>query len=108
MNSVNKVYLTGQLENQPEIRTFQNGNKVARFSLSTREEFTDPQGQQRSNTQWHFITAWGSLAERVGEELEKGSKVSIEGRLVTKNYTDRKSGLRKYVTQVEANVFEIR
>lgn len=102
MNAINKVQLTGNLGNNPEIKIFDNGNKLARFSMATTEEFTTRNGEKSSNTQWHFITAWGKLAEHVEAEFKKGSFVSIEGRLLTRNYTD-KNGQKKYITEIVAN-----
>jgi single-strand DNA-binding protein len=102
MNTVNRVQLTGNLGNNPEIKIFENGGKLAKFSMATREEFTTRSGEKSSSTQWHFVTAWGKVAERIEAELTKGSFVSIEGRLVTRNYTD-KNGVKKYVTEVVAN-----
>jgi single-strand DNA-binding protein len=102
MNAINRVQLTGNLGNNPEIKTFDNGNKLARFSMATKEEYTTRGGEKSADTQWHFVTAWGKVAERVESEFKKGSFVSIEGRLVTRNYTD-KNGQKKYVTEVVAN-----
>ncbi len=102
MSTINRVQLTGNLGNNPEIKTFENGSKLARFSMATKEEYTSRSGEKSSDTQWHFISAWGKVAERIETELKKGSFVSIEGRLVTRNYTD-KSGQNKYVTEVVAN-----
>lgn len=98
----NRVQLTGNLGKDPEIRTFDNGQKMAKFSLATKEEFTNRNGERSSNTTWHFITAWGKIAERVEAELHKGSFVSIEGRISTRNYTD-KEGQKRYVTEIVAN-----
>lgn len=102
MSTINRVQLTGNLGNNPEIKIFENGNKLARFSMATKEEFTNRAGEKASDTQWHFVTAWGKTAERVEAELRKGSFVSIEGRLTTRNYTD-KNGQKKYITEVVAN-----
>jgi single-strand DNA-binding protein len=102
MNTVNRVQLTGNLGSNPEIKNFENGSKLAKFSMATKEEFTTRSGEKSSNTQWHYITAWGKIAERIENELQKGSFVSIEGRLVTRNYTD-KNGQKKYITEVVAN-----
>ena len=102
MNAINKVQLTGNLGNTPEIKIFENGNKLARFSMATKEEYTTRSGEKSSDTQWHFISAWGKVAERIETELQKGSFVSIEGRLVTRNYMD-KNGQKKYVTEIVAN-----
>ncbi|WP_317897956.1 single-stranded DNA-binding protein [Aurantibacillus circumpalustris] len=101
MNAINKVQLTGNLGNDPEIKNFENG-KLAKFSMATKEEFTTRSGERSSDTQWHYIIAWGKVAERVENEFKKGSFVSIEGKLVTRNYTD-KNGQKKYVTEVVAN-----
>lgn len=102
MNKVNRVQLTGNLGNKPEIRTFDDGNKVARFSMATNEEYTTKKGDKATDTQWHFVTVWGKLAGMVETELVKGSYVSVEGKLVTKNYVD-KNGQKKYVTEIVAN-----
>ena len=101
MNVTNRVQLTGNLGNDPEIKTFENG-KLAKFSMATKEEFTTRSGEKSSDTQWHFVIVWGKLAERVETELKKGSFVSIEGKLVTRSYVD-KNGQKKYVTEVVAN-----
>ena len=102
MNTVNRVQLTGNLGANPDIKTFDNGKKVAHFSMATKEEYTDRSGEKVTTVQWHYITAWGKIAERIELELKKGSFVSIEGRLTTRNYTD-KTGLKKYITEIVAN-----
>jgi len=102
MNTVNRVQLTGNLGRDPEIKTFENGSKLAKFSMATKEEYTTRTGEKASDTQWHYVTAWGKIADRIESELSKGSFVSIEGRLVTRNYTD-KNGVKKYITEIVAN-----
>ncbi len=102
MNTTNRVQLTGNLGNNPEIKNFENGSKLARFSMATKEEYTTRSGEKSSDTQWHFVSAWGKIAERIEAELQKGSFVSIEGRLVTRNYVD-KNGQKRYVTEIVAN-----
>lgn len=102
MNAINRVQLTGNLGNNPEIKTFENGNKLAKFSMATKEEYTTRSGEKSTDTQWHYVTAWGKLAEQIETELKKGSFASIEGRLVTRNYTD-KNGQKKYITEIVAS-----
>lgn len=102
MSTINKVQLTGNLGNDPEIKTFDGGNKLARFSMATTEEYTTRNGERAKNTQWHYVTAWGKLAERIESELKKGSYVSIEGRISTRNYTD-KNGQKRYITEIVAS-----
>ncbi len=102
MNTNNRVQLTGNLGNNPEIKVFENGNKLAKFSMATKEEYVTKSGDKNSDTQWHFVCAWGKVAEQIETEFKKGSFVSIEGKLVSKSYTD-KNGQKKYVTEVVAN-----
>src|SRR6185436_15209911 len=97
MNATNRVQLTGNLGRDPEIKTFDGGGKLARFSIATREEYFS-KGEAKTETNWHNITAWGKLAERIESELKKGTFISIEGRLKTRDYTD-KNGVKKYVTE---------
>ena len=102
MNAINRVQLTGNLGNNPEVKTFEDGNKMVKFSLATNEEYKTRKGETATETQWHFITVRGKLAQRAESELQKGSFVSVEGRLVTRNYTD-KNGQKRYVTEVVAS-----
>ncbi|HRH11039.1 MAG TPA: single-stranded DNA-binding protein [Bacteroidia bacterium] len=102
MNVVNKVQLTGNLGAKPEIKTFDGGNKLARFSMATSEEFTTKKGEKVTETQWHSIAVWGKLADMIESQLDKGSYVSVEGKLVHRNYLD-KNGVKKYITEVVAS-----
>jgi single-strand DNA-binding protein len=102
MNTTNKVQLTGNLGANPEIKNFDNGNKVARFSMATKLEYKTKNGEKAEDTQWHYVSAWGKIAEQVEADLKKGSYVSVEGRLTTRNYTDKK-GQKKYITEIIAN-----
>lgn len=102
MSTTNKVQLTGNLGNNPEVKIFENGSKVARFSMATKDEYKTRTGEKAEDTQWHFISAWGKMAEKIEAELKKGSFVSVEGRLTTRNYVD-KNGQKKYVTEIVAN-----
>lgn len=97
---VNKVQLVGRLGNTPDIRTFDNGRKMARFSMATNESYIDSKGVSVVNTQWHLLVAWGRAAVLAEKQLTKGAEVSIEGKLVHRNYVD-KEGVKKYVTEVE-------
>jgi len=96
----NKVQLIGNLGAAPEIRSFENDRKLARFSLATSEVYENAKGEKMTETQWHNIVVWGKLADIAGKYLAKGSEVAIEGKLVTRNYTD-KDGVKRYVTEVE-------
>lgn len=97
---VNKVQLVGRVGNDPDIRTFDKGRKMARFSMVTNESYIDSKGTSVVNTQWHHLVAWGRAAVLAEKLITKGAEVSIEGKLVHRNYVD-KEGVKKYVTEVE-------
>ncbi len=104
--SVNKVILIGNLGRDPEIRTFQNGGKVANFSIATSERWTDRQsGEKREKTEWHNIVVRNEALVGVCERfLRKGSKIYLEGRLETRKYTDQ-NGQEKFMTEVVVPAF---
>ncbi|MBN95058.1 MAG: single-stranded DNA-binding protein [Deltaproteobacteria bacterium] len=96
--SVNKVLLLGNLGRDPEVRYTQAGKPVANFTLATSER-SGRDGQDR--TEWHNIVAWDKLAELCERLIKKGSKVYVEGRLQTREYTDR-NGNKRWMTEVVA------
>src|SRR5580658_4970846 len=104
--SVNKVILVGNLGKDPEVRTFQNGGRVAHFSLATSERWTDKaSGEKKERTEWHRVSILNENLVSVAERfLKKGSKVYIEGQLETRKWTD-KEGQVKYTTEVVLRPF---
>lgn len=101
-NDLNKCMFIGRLGNDPEVRYMPNGNAVASFSIACGEKWKDQQGQVQERTEWVNCTAFGKLAEIVGEYLRKGSKVFIEGKMKTEKYTDN-NGVEKYSTKIIVN-----
>ena len=104
--SINKVILIGNLGRDPEIRTMQNGNKVANLRVATSERWRDrTSGEMQERTEWHSVVIFNehllSVAERF---LKKGSKVYLEGQLQTRKWTDNQ-GQEKYSTEVLLNKF---
>lgn len=103
MNNLrNRVQLIGFIGKQPEIREFEGGKKMARFSLATNESYKNSKGEWETETNWHNLIAWGNTAGIIEKKLDKGSEVAIEGKLVSRSYTD-KAGAKKYITEVEVN-----
>ena len=100
--TVNKVILLGRLGADPQLKYTPSGRANASFSLATNQVWKDQEGNQKDRTDWHRITAWGKLAEIMGEWLKKGSQVYIEGRLQTRSYEDT-NGVKKYITEVVAD-----
>ena len=98
--SVNKVILIGNLGRDPEVRTLQNGNKVANLNLATSESWRDKStGERKEKTEWHRVVIFGNLADIAEKYLKKGSKVYVSGSLQTRKWTDQ-SGAEKYTTEV--------
>ena len=99
--SVNKVILVGNLGRDPEIRTTQDGTKVANLSVATSEQWRDKNsGERREKTEWHRVVVFNDrLVDVIERYLKKGAKVYLEGALQTRKWTDQ-SGAEKYTTEV--------
>jgi single-strand DNA-binding protein len=99
--SLNRVQLIGNLGRDPEIRSLQNGSKVADLSIATSESWTDKQtGERKEQTEWHRVVIWIEPIVKVVEQyLRKGSKVMIEGKLSTRKWQDQ-SGADRYTTEI--------
>ena len=103
---INKVILIGNLGKDPEVRHFDNGGVVARFSVATNESYRDKNNEWQTITEWHDVVVWRNLAERAERQLRKGSLVYVEGKLTHRKWTDRE-GNDRYSTEVVANTFRI-
>jgi single-strand DNA-binding protein len=102
MASVNKVILVGNLGADPEVRYTQGGQAVTELRMATSEQWTDKDGQRQERTEWHAVSVWGKTAELCGQYLAKGRKVYVEGRLESREYTD-KEGIKRKVWEVRAD-----
>ncbi len=103
---INKVILIGNLGKDPEVRFTPGGQAVANFNIATSESWNDKTtGQKVEKTEWHRIVVWGKLAELCGEYLKKGRQCYVEGRLQTREWTD-KENVKKYTTEVVANTVQ--
>lgn len=99
--SVNKVILIGNLGQDPEVKSFQNGGRIANLRIATSESWKDKNtGERKERTEWHTVTLSSdglvSVAERY---LRKGSKIYVEGQLTTRKWQDQ-SGNDRYSTEV--------
>lgn len=99
--SLNKVMLIGNLGADPEIRSFQNGGKVANLRIATSESWKDRNtGERKEKTEWHTVAIFSEgLVGVVERFLKKGSKVYIEGKLQTRKWQDQ-NGQDRYSTEV--------
>ena len=102
MASLNKVMLIGRLGKDPEVISFENGNKKMSVSLATTERYRDRNGEWAEQTDWHNLVAWGNLALDIAEKRRnyiKGDMMYVEGRLKTRQYVDNQN-ITRYVTEV--------
>ena len=99
--SVNKVILVGNLGRDPEIRSTQDGTKIANLSLATSETWRDKNsGERKERTEWHRVVVFNDrLVDVIEKYVRKGSKLYIEGALQTRKWTD-KEGQERYSTEV--------
>lgn len=104
--TVNKVILVGRLGADPQLKYTPSGRANASFSLATNAVWKDQEGNQQERTDWHRITAWGKLAEIMGEYLKKGSYVYLEGRIQTRSYEDS-NNVKKWITEVVVSDMEM-
>jgi single-strand DNA-binding protein len=104
--SVNKVILVGNLGRDPEIRSMQDGNRVANLAVATSESWRDRvSGERKERTEWHRVVIFNErLAEIAEKYLKKGSKVYLEGALQTRKWTDQ-GGQERYTTEIVLNRF---
>ncbi len=98
---VNKVILIGNLGQEPELRYTGSGTAVCNMRLATTDTYTNRDGEEVQNTEWHNVVAWGRLGEVCNEYLDKGSQVYFEGKLQTRSWEDR-DGNTRYTTEVKA------
>lgn len=103
MNAMrNKVQLIGHVGQEPEIKSFDGGRKVANITIATNDSYTNDKGEKVEQTEWHRVTAWGKLAEIIEKYVDKGKEIAVEGKLTHRSYDD-KDGSKRYITEVVAN-----
>jgi single-strand DNA-binding protein len=104
-NSNNQVLLTGFLGQDVELRELAQGNKLARLTMATNEYKRSMNGQSEQVTTWHNLIAWGQTAESMSELLRKGYKVSVEGKIVYRQY-ETKAGEKRSQTEIVVSNFK--
>lgn len=99
---MNKVYLTGRLTRDPEMRALASGKSITQFSIATNEYA----GNGKERAEYHNIVTWDRLAEICGRYLGKGQQVAIEGRIQTRSWDDER-GARHWKTEIVASAVEM-
>jgi single-strand DNA-binding protein len=100
-DGLNKVMIIGNVGRDPEMRYTANGSAITTFSVAVNRSY-GVDGERREETEWFNIVTWSKLAELLGQHLQKGRKVYVEGRLTNRSW-DGPDGQKRYRTEVIAN-----
>ncbi len=98
---MNHVNLIGKIASEPRLFESEDGNKTARFTMTTAEMVLNKVGESVSKQDWHSVYAWGKWARIIEELGQKGLNVAIEGKLKTRFFVE--NGKRRTVAEVEIN-----
>lgn len=107
MAYLNNVQLIGNLGADPDLKVVGDNRPLATFSLATTRRWKDRDGEPLEKTHWHRIVAWGRQAELVGQLLEKGRLIYLEGELEPQSWEDKETGETRYRTQVHLRRFQL-
>jgi len=100
MNTLrNKVQLIGNVGQQPNITTLDNGKTVARLSLATNEHYKNGDGEKQTTTHWHTLVAWGKTASVIEKYVSKGQEIAVSGKLSSRTYQTN-AGEKRTVTEI--------
>lgn len=103
MNAMkNTVQLIGNVGNDPEIKTFDGGKKLANLTIATNDSYKNEKGEKVEQTEWHKVVAWGKTADIIEKYVTKGLQIAVEGKLTHRSYDD-KNGEKRYITEVVVN-----
>ena len=100
--SLNKVMVIGEVGRDPEMRYMPSGRPVTSFSVGAMRSRTDTEGERQEETEWFNVVAWGDLAERCKEDLQKKDHVYFEGRLQTRSW-QADNGSSRFRAELVAN-----
>jgi single-strand DNA-binding protein len=98
---MNHVNLIGKVRSEAQFIDMDNGKKVAKFSLSTKENYLDEHGKMKSRDTWHTLTAWGKWVKILEQTEIKGTNMAVEGKLVSRFY--KAGGIPKLISEIEIN-----
>jgi single-strand DNA-binding protein len=101
--NLNKAFVLGNITRDPELKTTPSGQSVCSFSVATNRSWTDKaSGKKQEAVEFHNIVAWGKTGELVSTYMKKGSQILVEGRLQTRSWDDKKTGSKRYSTEIVA------
>lgn len=103
---LNKAFVYGNLTRDPELRSLPSGGQVASFALATNRVYKDKEGAKQEATEFHNIVAFGRSAELIAQYMKKGRPIFIEGRIQTRSWDDKETGVKKYRTEIVVDNFQ--
>lgn len=101
---LNRATIIGRLTRDPELRSLPTGRSVASFSVATGRVWTDANGQKQKQTEFHNVVVWAKLAETAAQYLKKASRIYVEGRLQTRDWTGQ-DGAKRTRTEIVCDSF---
>ena len=96
---LNKIIVIGNLGRDPEMRYTASGQSVTSFSIASNRRYTTASGEQRDETEWFNVNAWGRFSELCNQYLSRGRQVYVEGRLSSRTY-DARDGQTRFVNEI--------
>lgn len=106
MASLNECALIGRVGQTPEIVTFKNGDKLAKFSLATSRKWKDRDGGEHEDTQWHNIIVGGKGADVVENYVDKGQQLFVKGEINYRVWEDKDGGKHRE-TEIRCTNFQL-
>jgi single-strand DNA-binding protein len=98
----NHVQVIGRLGAAPQVKVMENGNRLARFSIAVSNSYLTKAGERVTDVQWHTVLAWGTLATVAERLLQKGTQLTVDGRLSNRSYTNP-AGYKITITEIIAD-----
>ena len=102
----NRVQLIGRVGNDPEVKSFDGGKKLATVSIATSDSYKNEKGERVEQTEWHRVVAWGKTAEILEQFVTKGREIAVDGKLTHRSYDD-KDGVKRFMTEIVVNEIQL-
>ena len=102
----NRVQLIGRVGNDPEVKSFDGGKKLATVSIATSDSYKNEKGERVEQTEWHRVVAWGKTAEIIEQFVTKGREIAVDGKLTHRSYDD-KDGVKRFMTEIIVNELQL-
>lgn len=104
--NLNKAQIIGRVTRDPEVKALPSGTQACSFSLASNHVYNDRDGKKQEETEFHNCVAFGKTAETIGQYVEKGQELYVEGRLKTQSWEDKDSGKKMYRTEIIVDRFQ--